>query len=338
MMKAYVLHGGFGLENVKEEERPVPIPGPGEVVLRMKAVSLNARDTGVIDGFYEPHRTEPLIPVSDGVGEVVALGEQASKFNIGERVSAIFTQSWTTGDPTQDNWVSTLGSPLDGLLAEYVVLPEKGLVRVPEHLTDEEASTLACAAVTAWHAIVEEGQVKADDIVVVQGTGGVSLFALQFAKLFGARVIVTSSSDEKLERAKTLGADYGINYRTTPDWEQAVLAYTEGRGTDHIVDLGGGATLNRSLLALKVGGQISIVGLLSGALVEDFAIIPAILRKARLQGINVGSREMFERMNLAIEQHKLHPVIDRSYPFAQSLDAFRYMAQGSAFGKVTITF
>jgi len=337
-MKAYVLRDGFGLENVRLEDRPIPSPGPGEVLIRMKAVSLNARDIGVIDGFYEPNRTEPLIPVSDGVGEVVALGKQASKFSLGERVSGIFTQSWITGEPTRHNWVTTLGCPLDGMLAEYVVLPEEGLVRVPGHLTDEEAATLACAAVTAWHAIVEEGQVQAGDTVVVQGTGGVSLFALQFAKLLAARVIATSSSDEKLAKAKVLGADHGINYRTTPDWEQAVLAYTEGRGADHIVDLGGSATLNRSIAALKVGGQISIVGLLSGAVVDGFAIVPAILRKARLQAINVGSREMFERMNLAIEQHALRPVIDRSFPFSQSLDAFRYMAQGSAFGKVTIVF
>ncbi|MBD3921938.1 NAD(P)-dependent alcohol dehydrogenase [Paenibacillus sp. PR3] len=337
-MKAYVLRNGFGLDNVKQEDRPIPSPGPGEVLIRMKAASLNARDIGVINGFYEPNRTQPLIPVSDGVGEIAALGDQASKFKIGERVSPIFTQSWTTGEPTQANWVSTLGSPFDGLLAEYVVLPEEGLVRVPDHLTDEEAATLPCAAVTAWHAIVEEGQVKAGDTVVVQGTGGVSIFALQFAKLLGARVIATSSSDEKLERAKALGADYGINYRTSPDWEQDVLAFTEGRGADHIVDLGGGSTLNRSLAALKVGGQISIVGLLSGAVVNDFAIVPAILRKARLQAINVGSREMFERMNLAIEQHELHPIIDRSFPFTHSLDALRYMAQGSAFGKVTIAF
>ncbi|PWW05135.1 NADPH:quinone reductase-like Zn-dependent oxidoreductase [Paenibacillus cellulosilyticus] len=337
-MKAYVLRGGFGLDHVQEEDRPIPSPGPGEVLIRMKAVSLNARDIGVIEGFYEPNRTEPLIPISDGVGEIIARGEHASKFNVGERVSAIFTQSWTTGEPTQENWVSTLGSPLDGLLAEYVVLPEQGLVRVPEHLTDEEASTLPCAAVTAWQALIEEGKIKAGDTAVVQGTGGVSLFALQFAKLYGARVIVTSSSDEKLERAKALGADYGINYRTNPDWEQAVLACTDGRGADHIVDLGGRATLNHSLAALKVGGQISIVGLLSGAVVEGFNVVPAIIRKAKLQAINVGSREMFERMNLVIEQHLLRPVIDRTFPLAQAHNALRYMAQGSAFGKVTIVF
>jgi NADPH:quinone reductase-like Zn-dependent oxidoreductase len=224
------------------------------------------------------------------------------------------------------------------MLAEYVTLPEEGLVRVPEHLTDEEAATLTCAGVTAWHAISEEGRVQAGDTVVVQGTGGVSLFALQFAKLHGAKVIVTSSSDEKLERAKALGADYGINYKTNPEWDAAVLAFTQGRGADHIVDLGGAATLNRSISALKVGGQISIVGLLSGASVKDFAIVPAILRKARLQAINVGSREMFERMNRAIEHHALRPVIDRSFPFAQAIEAFRHLAKGSSFGKIVITF
>ncbi|CAM3537405.1 NAD(P)-dependent alcohol dehydrogenase [Paenibacillus lupini] len=337
-MKAFVLQGGFGLDHVMEADLPIPSPGPGHVLIQIQAVSLNSRDTGVIDGFYEPNRTEPLIPVSDGVGRIIALGEHADKFQVGERVSGIFTQSWTIGEPTQENWVSTLGSPLDGMLAEYVVLPEEGLVRVPEHLTDEEAATLACAGVTAWHAIAEEGQVKAGDIVVVQGTGGVSLFALQFAKLLGATVIVTSSSDEKLERAKALGADYGINYRTNPEWDQAVLAYTQGRGADHIVDLGGASTLNRSISALKVGGQVSIIGILSGAAVEDFAIVPAIIRKARLQAINVGSREMFERMNAVIEQHGLRPVMDRSFPFSQSLDALRYLAQGSAFGKISIVF
>ncbi|WP_435169045.1 zinc-dependent alcohol dehydrogenase family protein [Paenibacillus glycanilyticus] len=335
-MKAFRLQDGFGLDYVKEVDLPIPAPGPNQVLIQVKAVSLNSRDMGVINGFYEPNRTEPLIPVSDGVGRIVALGDGAAKFQIGERVSGIFTQSWASGEPTQENWVSTLGSPRDGMLAEYVVLPEEGVVRIPEHLTDEEAAALACAGVTAWHAIAEEGQVKAGDVVVVQGTGSVSLFALQFAKLLGAHVIITSSSDEKLERAKALGADYGINYQTTPEWDQAVLAYTQGRGADHIVDLGGASTLNRSISALKVGGQVSIVGILSGAEVEDFAIVPAIIRKARLQAINVGSREMFERMNRAIEQHSLRPVIDKTFPFAQSLDAFRYLAQGSAFGKICI--
>ncbi|MFX3633226.1 MAG: NAD(P)-dependent alcohol dehydrogenase [Candidatus Pristimantibacillus sp.] len=337
-MKAYVIQGGFGLDHIVEVDRAIPSPKRNEVLIRMKAVSLNSRDLGVIDGFYNPNLNTPLIPISDGVGEIVALGENATKFKLGARVSGIFTQSWTTGEATRENWVSTLGSPLDGLLAEYVVLPEEGLVLVPEHLTDAEAATLPCAGVTAWHAIVEEGKVKAGDTVVVQGTGGVSLFALQFAKLQGARVIVTSSSDEKLERAIALGGDFGINYKQVPEWDQAVLDYTEGIGADHIVDLGGGATLNRSLSALKVGGQISMVGILTGASVEGLAIIPAIIRKARLQAINVGSRAMFENMNTAIEHHRLQPVIDRVFPFAQSVQALQHLASGSYFGKICIMF
>lgn len=337
-MKTFEIQGGFGLDHVIAAERPVPVPGPKGVLIKMRAVSLNYRDLGVIEGFYNPNLKLPLIPVSDGVGEVVALGEQASRFKIGDRVSAIFTQSWISGKPTQEDWGSTLGNPLDGLLAEYAVIREEGLVRVPEHLTDEEAAALPCAGVTAWHAIVEEGRVKAGDTVVVQGTGGVSLFALQFAKLHGATVIVTSSSNEKLERAKPLGADFGVNYRSNPDWDKAVLEYTDGRGADLIVDLGGAATLNRSLSALKVGGQISIVGILSGASVEGFDIVPAILKKARLQAINVGSRDMFEAMNRAIGQNTLRPVVDRVFPFERAVDALHYLAKGTHFGKICIRF
>ena len=337
-MNVYEIQGEFGLDQLKAASRSIPVPGPNEVLIKMLAVSLNSRDLGVIDGFYNPNLSTPLIPISDGVGEVVALGERVSRFKTGDRVSGIFTQSWTSGEPTQENWVSTLGSPLDGLLAEYAVFPEKGLVHVPDHLTNEEAAALPCAGVTAWHAIVEEGKIKAGDTVVVQGTGGVSLFALQFAKLQGATVIVTSSSDEKLERAKGLGADFGINYRQTPDWDKAILEQTGGRGADHVVDLGGSATLNRSISALRVGGQISMVGVLSGFRVEGLDIIPAILRKARLQAINVGSRDMFETMNRAIEQSGFRPVIDRVFPFERAVDALHYLAKGSYFGKICIKF
>ncbi|GKU78047.1 NAD(P)-dependent alcohol dehydrogenase [Paenibacillus sp. L3-i20] len=335
-MKAFVLQGGFGFNHIEEVNLPIPTPAEGEVLLKIKAVSLNARDLGVINGIYNPNLSTPLIPISDGVGEIVAVGKNTTKFQLGQRVCGIFTQSWKTGLPTQENRVSTLGSPLDGMLAEYVVLPQDGLVSVPEHLTDVEAATLPCAAVTAWHAIVEEGQIKENDTVVVQGTGGVSLFALQFAKLYGAKVIVTSSSDDKLARAKALGADFGINYKQTPHWDHAVLEYTQGIGADHIVDLGGGTTLNRSISALKVGGQISIVGVLSGASVQDFAIVPAIQKIARLQAINVGSRAMFERMNVAIEQHRLKPVVDSVFPFANTKYALKYLAEGSYFGKISI--
>lgn len=339
-LKAFEIQNGFGLDHVVVVERSIPSPGPGEVLIKMQAVSLNARDLGVIDGFYNPNLHKPLIPISDGVGEVVSLGERTSRFELGDRVSGIFTQNWLSGDPTRENWASTLGSPLDGLLAEYAVLPEDGLVRVPDHLTDEEAATLPCAGVTAWHAIVEEGKVKAGETVVVQGTGGVSLFALQFAKLHGATVIVTSSNDQKLERAKELGADFGINYRQTPEWDKTVLQLTDGNGADFIVDLGGAATLNRSISALNMGGQVGVIGgfsqSLSGFSVNGFDIIPAIMRKARLQAINVGSREMFEAMNRAIGQNKLRPVIDRVFPFDQSTEAIRYLEQGVHFGKICI--
>lgn len=336
-MKVIQIQGGYGLTHVKQAERQIPVPGPNEVLIKVRAVSLNSRDLGVIAGFYQPDLSNPLVLTSDAVGEVVALGAQASRFSIGQRVSGIFTQSWISGEATQANWISTLGSPLDGMLAEYVVLPEQGLVQVPEYLTDAEAATLPCAGVTAWHAIIEEGNVKAGDTVVVQGTGGVSLFALQFAKLQGASVIVTSSSDEKLEKARQLGADFGINYRVHPEWEKEVLKLTEGRGADHIIDVGGAATLNQSITAIRVGGRISIVGLLSGGSVEGFHVVPAILRRARLQAINVGSREMFESMNRAITKHKLRPVIDRVFPFEQAIDAFDYFEHGSYFGKICIT-
>ncbi|WP_236707907.1 zinc-dependent alcohol dehydrogenase family protein [Brevibacillus choshinensis] len=224
------------------------------------------------------------------------------------------------------------------MLAEYVVLLEEGLVRVSAHLTNVEAATLPCAGVTAWHAIVEEGKVMPGDTVVVQGTGGVSLFALQFAKLAGATVIVTSSRDEKLERAKAMGADHGINYKETPEWVQVVMDLTNGEGADHIVDLGRASTLNRSLSALRVGGQISIIGGLSGFQIEGLALIPAIIRKARLQAINVGSREMFESMNAAIAKHGLRPAVDKVFTFEQSIEAFQHFASASYFGKICIEF
>lgn len=337
-MKVFEIQNGFGLNHVAMAEREVSVPGPGEVLVKMRAVSLNSRDLGVIDGFYYPDMKFPLIPVSDGVGEVVATGERTTRFRVGERVSATFSQRWISGNPTKEWLDGLLGGPLDGMLAEYTVLHEDGLVRVPEHLTDTEAAALPCAGVTAWQAVVTEGKVKAGDVVVVQGTGGVSLFALQFAKLHGASVIITSSSDEKLERAMQLGADYGINYRRTPEWDQAVLEWTNGRGADHVVDVGGASTLNRSIAACRFGGHISLIGLLSGPEVKDFRLVHAFQKRIRLQGINVGNRDMFEAMNRAIALNKLLPVIDRTFPFEQSVEALRYLAKGSHFGKIAIVF
>ncbi|MFC4101885.1 zinc-dependent alcohol dehydrogenase family protein [Paenibacillus xanthanilyticus] len=336
-MKLYELNGGFSLDHLKMADRPIPVPGPREVLIRIRAVSLNARDLGVIDGFYAPDLPLPFTPVSDGVGEIVGIGSDVSRFNIGDRVSGIFTQQWLTGPPHRRYAGSTLGSPLPGLLTEYAVIDENGLVFVPNYLTDPEAAALPCAGVTAWHAIVEEGRVKAGDTVVVQGTGGVALFALQFAKLHGARVIVASGSDEKLARAKALGADFGINYRSTPDWDEAVRAITGGEGADHVVDLGGAATIERSVNAVRTGGRVSVVGILSGARTNNLDLIAVLQKKITLQGINVGSRAMFEAMNLALETGRIRPVIDSVFPFEEAVDALRRLEQGVHFGKIVVT-
>lgn len=334
-MRAFEVRDSFGIDSLTEVNREVPSPGRGQVLLKMRAVSLNYRDLGVIEGFY-PNTTLPVRPVSDGVGEVVAVGEAVSRVKLGDRVSPIFSQKWVEGPPTVIKVTSTLGNPYDGLLAEYAVISEEGLVHVPDHLTDEEAAALPVAGLTAWHALVTEGRVHAGETVVVQGTGGVSLFALQFAKLHGARVIVTSSSDEKLEKALKLGADIGINYKDNPDWAKIVLEHTGGSGADHVLDLGGAATLNQSLAAVRFGGRISLIGILSGASADGFNLVPAIVRKATIQAINVGSREMFETMNRAISQNKLRPVIDRVFPLGQAADALRYLEQGKHFGKICI--
>ncbi|AEI41554.1 Alcohol dehydrogenase zinc-binding domain protein [Paenibacillus mucilaginosus KNP414] len=336
IMRAFEIQGGFGLERITLAERPKPAPGPGEVLLRIRAASLNARDLGVAGGFYVGAETLPLIPVSDGVGIVEELGEGVTRVKPGDRVCPIFVQDWLAGTPTEAMLGSTLGGPRDGVLAEYGVFPQESLVHVPEHLTDEEAASLPIAALTAWQAVVTEGRVRAGDTVVVQGTGGVALSALQFAKLHGARVIVTSSSDVKLERAAALGADLGINYVKSPQWDQEVLRLTDGRGADHIVDLGGAATLNASLAAVRPGGRVSIVGVLSGVTAAGLDLIPAIRKKVTLQGINVGSRGMFEDMNRALALSGVRPVIDRVFPFTEAVQALRYMQEGVHFGKICI--
>lgn len=336
-MRMFEMQQQFGLDHVRMAERPIPVPGAGEVLVKLKAASLNSRDIGVIDGFYYPELTFPLIPVSDGVGEVVAMGTGVNQFRLGDRVCATFSQNWVSGEPTAAWLDGLLGGPRDGVLSEYIVLHEDGLVAVPEHLSDEEAATLPCAAVTAWQAVITEGKVQAGDTVVILGTGGVALFALQFAKLHGARVIITSSSDEKLERAKTIGADVGINYTKEPEWERRILELTNGKGADHIIELGG-ATLNRSVTAARTGGRISLIGLLSGSSVDEFQLIPTFQKKLTLQGINVGNRDMFEAMNRAITHAQLHPIVDRVFSFDQSIEALKYIASGSPFGKVCIRF
>ena len=335
-MRVLEMQGAFGYDRLRIVERPEPVPLPGEVLVHVRAVSLNYRDLLTVQGLYNPRQPLPLIPASDGAGVVVGVGAGVSRVRPGDRVAAIFAQGWLSGPPTREKLTSTtLGGPLDGMLAELVVLREDGLVRIPGHLTDEEAATLPCAAVTAWSALVRHGSVKAGDRVLVMGTGGVSLFALQFARLLGAEVIVTSSSDEKLERAKALGAAHGVNYTEHPAWSKLVRELTDGEGVDHIIEVGGVSTLTQSMRAVRMGGHISLIGVLGGV-EAPLNLTPVLMQDIRLQGVIVGPRDAFLEMNRAIQLHALHPVVDRVFPFEEAVDAMRYMASGSHFGKVCI--
>jgi NADPH:quinone reductase-like Zn-dependent oxidoreductase len=336
-MKAFEIQNKFGLDSLTLTERPDPKPSYGQVLIKLRAVSLNYRDLMVVKGLYNPKLPLPLIPFSDGVGEVVAVGSGVTRVNIGDRVAGIFFQKWLAGELTAEKAESALGGAIAGMLAEYVVLHEDGVVRVPEHLTDEEAASLPCAAVTAWNALFTSGSLKAGDTVLIQGTGGVSIFALQFALLAGARVIATSSSDEKLERVLQLGASDGINYKQTPDWSKKVRELTAGDGVDYVVEVGGAGTLSESLRAVRYGGQISLIGVLTGGSAE-INTASILMKNVKVQGIYVGSREMFEAMNCAIALHKLHPVCDRVFPFHEAPEALKYMETGSHFGKICIRF
>jgi NADPH:quinone reductase-like Zn-dependent oxidoreductase len=336
-MRVFEIQDSFGLDNLRMVERPDPSPGPGQVEIEMRSVSLNYRDLMTVRGHYNPRQPLPLIPCSDGVGEVTAVGDGVEGLNTGDRVATIFNQTWLAGEPAADKLRGTLGGPLDGTLAERMVLDANGVVRVPEYLTDHEAASLPCAAVTAWSALVEQGTVGAGDVVLVQGTGGVSIFALQIARVLGARVIVTSSSEEKLERARALGAWQTVNYADDPEWGKTARRMTDGRGVDHVVEVGGAGTLEQSLRACRVGGTVSVIGVLSGVATE-LNIIPILMQQVRLQGILVGSREGFERMNRAFSAHEVRPVVDRVFAFDEAPDAFRHMASGEHFGKIAVGF
>jgi len=337
-MKVFQLQDNWSIDNLTLTGRPKPEPGPGQVLLQMKAASLNFRDLLVPKrGYGTLTGTLPLIPISDGVGEVMATGVGVRRVVVGDRVCPIMIQSWISGPPTMERVSSTLGGPLDGVMAEYMVLNEECVVQAPEHLSNEEAATLPCAALTAWSAVVTDGQVKAGDRVLVQGTGGVSLFALQFAKLHGAHVIVTSSSDEKLQRAINLGADEGINYLSTPEWGKEAKRMADPDGVDLIIEVGGQKTLQQSLRAIRTGGTISLIGVLSG-LNMDVSLGPIVTRKVRLQGITVGSRDGMEAMMRAISQHAIKPVIDRIFAFEELREALDYLKRSGHFGKICIHF
>jgi NADPH:quinone reductase-like Zn-dependent oxidoreductase len=333
-MKAWRI-SSFGLEHLELAALPEPQPGRCEVLVKVHAVSLNYRDLMVVLGKYNPRMHLPRIPCSDGAGEVVAVGEGVTRVAAGDRVAGIFMQNWIDGDADAQKIRGALGGDVDGILSEYVVLREDGVVRVPDHLSMEEAATLPCAAVTAWNAVVHAGRVKAGDVVLTQGTGGVSVFALQFAKMLGARVLGMSSSNDKLARAKELGLDAGVNYRSTPEWDAWVTEQTGGRGADLVVEVGGAGTFLRSLRSLRIGGAVAQIGVLGQS--TDGLEIPLLLhRQVHLQGIYVGSRAHFEEMNRAISQAKLKPMVDEVFSFGEAPEALRKMAAGAHFGKLAI--
>lgn len=337
-MKVFQIQDDWSMDHLKIAERDQPEPGPGEVLLQVKAASINYRDLLVpLRGYGSFTGTLPLVPISDGVGEVVEIGTGVTRVSPGDRACPMIMQKWIAGEPDLTKITSTLGGPIDGVMQEFIVVNEEGLAKAPEYLTDEEAATLPCAALTAWSALVTEGHVKAGDTVLVQGTGGVSLFSLQFAKLLGAKVIVISSSNDKLKRAAALGTDEGINYSNVPEWGKVVKKLTGGVGVDHIIEVGGEKTLPQSLRAIRPGGTISMIGVLSGPnMGGSLGLI--VTRKVRLQGITVGHRESFEAMSRALAQHQIKPVIDRVFAFEELKGAMEYLRQGKHFGKICIRF
>ncbi len=333
-MKAYELQQ-FGIEGLTLVEKPDPQPGARQVIVKVHAVSLNYRDLMVVKGTYNPRLKLPMIPFSDGAGEVVAVGSEVKSFKPGDRVIGTFFQNWTGGEPNEAKARTAKGGgDQTGMLAELVALEETGVIACPEHLNYEEAATLPCAGLTAWNAVVDKGRTKAGDTVLVQGTGGVSLFAAQFAQMHGARVIATSSSDEKLARLAAMGITDGVNYKTNPDWDKAAKGLNGGAGIDHIVEVGGAGTIERSLKAIRIGGMISVIGALSAG--SGINPVLVLMKSIRLQGIFVGHREMFEAMNRAITHHQMKPVVDRVFNLSQIHEALQLMESGGHFGKIVV--
>jgi NADPH:quinone reductase-like Zn-dependent oxidoreductase len=331
-MQAWTIPS-FGIDQLKLSGHPEPTLGAGQVVVAIKAVSLNYRDLMMVKGQYNPKLAMPRVPCSDAAGEVVAIGPGVTRVAVGDKVCAIFMQRWLAGPIDDAAARSALGGEIDGVLAERVLLTEDGVVKYPAHLTPEEASTLPCAALTAWNALAEGG-LRAGETVLVQGTGGVSIFALQIAKAFGARVLITSSSDEKLAQAMKMGAAAGVNYRTMPDWDKWVKTQTGGVGVDHVVEVGGAGTLEKSFKAVRTGGRIALIGVLSGAgLVNP---IPILMRSLSVRGIFVGSRNMFLEMNRAFDLHQIRPVIDRVFAFADFPAALKHLESATHFGKIVV--
>jgi NADPH:quinone reductase-like Zn-dependent oxidoreductase len=333
-VRLFEIRQPAGTESLVLTEKPNPVPGPFEVVVRIRAASLNYRDLVAAKGGYGRSLRLPLVPLSDGAGEVIATGSGVTRVKHGDRVAGIFMQKWLSGELTESVGRSALGGAIDGVLAEQVVFHEDGLVHVPAHLTWEEGACLPCAGVTAWHALAEAGRIRPGETVLTLGTGGVSIFALQFARAAGARVIATTSSEVKAQRLRELGAALVINYKTVPEWSRAVREFTAGAGADHVVEVGGAGTLEQSLRAVRWGGLVSFIGVL--AAVGNFNPNWIFMKGVRLQGIYVGSRAMFEAMNRAVTASELRPVIDKVFSFEEAPAAYRHIESGAHFGKVCL--
>lgn len=334
-MRAYEIRQTPEMNSLEIVDRRNVTPGPVEVVVRVHAVSLNYRDLTVFRGKYGKSKIDGRVPCSDGAGEIIAVGDGVTNWKLGDRVAGCFFQNWAGGRPTRAIHDQALGGSIDGMLAEAVVLAADGIVRFPSFLSYEEAACLPCAAVTAWNGLFTRGNLQSGESVLVLGTGGVSIFALQFAARMGATIIATSSSDEKLARAREMGASMTVNYKTTPDWDKEVWALTEKRGVDHIVEVGGAGTIEKSAACIAPGGHIAMIGVLAaGGGFNPFLLVP---KNARMDGIYVGCREDFEAMNQFIERRHIRPVIDKVFAFEDAPAAYKHLESGAHFGKVVIT-
>lgn len=333
-MKAWQLHA-FGLENLSLDTVEIPTPDDNDVLIKVGAVSLNFRDKAIVDGIYEPEMIpKPLIPVSDTAGTIVKIGSNVTRFKVGDRVTSHLYSKWIEGAPASNEPDFCFGAPLPGGLAEYMIIHEESAVLAPETLSDEEASTLPIAALTAWYSLVTYGNLQAGETVVIQGTGGVSIFGIQIAHALGARVITTTSSDDKGKKAREFGADEIINYVKTPDWANEVQRLTNGKGADQLLEVVGGDGLNDSVEATKVTGQIAVIGFLAGQS-TNLDLMRVIFKQTKIQGIAVGNRTAFEEMNKAFDKFNIKPVIDTVYSFEQAVEAYKHLGRG-AFGKIVI--
>jgi len=335
-MRAFQIKNQWSRQGLTQVELPEPQCRADQVKLQMLSAAVNFRDLVVMNhGYGSSSGSLPLIPLSDGVGQVVEVGQQITGLSPGQRVCPLFMQSWQDGPANRERLGHSLGGPLDGVMADYRSFPANAVAPVPDYLSNAEAATLPCAALTAWNAVITYSGLKPGDSVLILGTGGVALFALQFCKLAGYRVIITSSNDSKLAMAKSLGADVGINYRRHPDWDRQVRLASEERGVDLVVELGGEKTLPLSLRAVRTGGTLALIGVLSGAILSaNLGLI--VTRQLRLQGITVGSRADFEAMCRAMAQHQIRPVIDRLFEFEQLPEALDHLAAASHFGKLVV--